>query len=515
MILSLVLAAAPGFSGAAIQIHVDTARPSCPDCAVRHPISPLLYGWQVYQEDRLPLPAAQASALRDLKLGLLRWGSGNNSTRYNWKVKGETSPNWYFNNYPTDHDAGIVAIKSLGAEAMFTMPSMKLPGKDAIIVAADSTTAKGGPGKGDNSGPYWTSDFSSKDEQDWLREMNLAHGGSKYVKFWQMDNEAMCWGSTHTDLHNPAHGFASKGTSAAEYWEDFSFLVPKLKAVDPKILVAGDVTPNYYFYLFDGNFQQPDGMEWESWFLKRAKQYEADHGQRILDVLDLHFYPDTYGKPKASALQRLDETRNWWDPSYTSSPECVKHHESTCPTVILPRVRAMIKAHYPGTKLGFSEFAFGDDHSYVGGLCLALSLGWMGKYDVYYATYWSEIANLVDPKGKIQTLYWPMKIFTHYFGAAACQADSSDARKVASFGALDAQGNLTLLLVNASDSPQSAEVALGHFEPSSKKGPLSYLYGQGSPDGIVETKMAPVTKNFSAPIPPYSLICLQIPPAVP
>jgi hypothetical protein len=495
---------------ATTQININIAAKSCPTCSVKHPISPLIYGWQYYATDHYT--PAQITALKELKLSLVRWGSGNNSTRYNWKVKGATHPDWYSNNYPHDYEAELAQIKSLdGPQVMFTMPSMKLPGKDAIFVASDNSTANGSPEKGLNTGKYWTTDFSSKDEQDWLRSLNIKNAATQYVKFWEMDNEAMCWGSTHKDIHNTAHGFKTNGTTYDEYWEDFSFLVPKMKAVDPNIIVGGDVPPNYYFYYFDGNFQKKDNVDWETWFLRRNRDYEKEKGQRILDVLSLHFYPETYGKKDASAELRLDETRNWWDPSYTQSPECVKHWPDTCPTTILPKMQGLIAKNYPGTKLGFSEYAWGDDASPVGALCLGLTLGWFGKYDVYYSTYWADTNALVSLEGEPQPMYHTLYMYTHYFGSLACKAESSDALKIASFAATDSAGNLTLMLINPTKQAQSAEIRLEGYTPATQARAVTYTFSSAGPKTLVKGSLKVPGSQFKTSLPAYSQVCLIIP----
>jgi hypothetical protein len=507
---------------AAVAVNVDADAASCPGCPVGMAIRPEIYGWNNVDSysNGTPNTAAMTLALQQLKLGLARWGGGNNSTRYNWKVKGNTHPDWYFNNYPEDHDAGIAYIKGLGAtQALFTMPAMKLPGQDKIIVAADATTAYGGPygsgncGTCNNQGPYWTSNFTSQDEKDWLAYMNITHAGTKYVKYWEMDNEAMIWGDTHSDVHTTANGFATQGASSAEYWEDFSFLAPKLKDTDPNIIIGGDVPPNYYFYFFDGNYNRPAADGWDMWFLRQAAALEISQGRRILDVLSLHYYPSVFGNASATDDAIINETRTWWDSSYTASPACIGGYPEYCAPRILPRMKAAIDANYPGTGLAFSEYVTGGERRANAAIANGLVWGLFGKYGVAYSTLWDNASGLVAANGTPTPAYHILYMYTHYFGVTACAADTGNTLQVASFASLTAQGDLALMLINPTSSAQTANVSLANFASSSISDPATYTYSGASP-GISTGSLPPVGSSFSHALPAYSQVCIVIPKRV-
>ena len=57
------------------------------------------------------------------------------------------------------------------------------------------------------------------------------------------------------------------------------------------------------------------GVDFLEWFLDKAAQYEQQSGQRLLDYLDIHYYPDTFwnsGTDVTNAAVRLRGTRDLW-----------------------------------------------------------------------------------------------------------------------------------------------------------------------------------------------------------
>jgi hypothetical protein len=84
--------------------------------------------------------------------------------------------------------------------------------------------------------------------------------------------------------------------------------------------------------------------------------YEQQHGVRLLDYLDLHFYPQAEGVFPSSggdaAVQalRLRSTRALWDPSYVDESWIGDSVQ------LIPRMRAWVAQNYPGTKTAITEY---------------------------------------------------------------------------------------------------------------------------------------------------------------
>src|SRR5206468_1137039 len=106
------------------------------------------------------------------------------------------------------------------------------------------------------------------------------------------------------------------------------------------------------------------------YYLDHMKAADGAAGRRLIDYLDLHWYPEAKGNniritngppddvtdPVVAA--RLQAPRSLWDAGYVESSWIT----SCCnlgPIDLLPRLRDKIAAHYPGTKLAFTEYNYG------------------------------------------------------------------------------------------------------------------------------------------------------------
>ena len=70
---------------------------------LQKPISPYIFGKNNNLSDNpaSPLTANQWQRLRDLGITLFRENGGNNATKYNWRLKLSSHPDWYNNVYAT------------------------------------------------------------------------------------------------------------------------------------------------------------------------------------------------------------------------------------------------------------------------------------------------------------------------------------------------------------------------------------------------------------------------------
>jgi hypothetical protein len=75
----------------------------------RWPISPYIYGKNNTLSDNASKPTAATEISRCLDAGVTihRLNGGNNATKYNWRAKISSHPNWYNNVY--SHDWGYAA----------------------------------------------------------------------------------------------------------------------------------------------------------------------------------------------------------------------------------------------------------------------------------------------------------------------------------------------------------------------------------------------------------------------
>ena len=92
----------------------------------RKAVSPYIYGKNnsLSGDPGNPLSADTIRTIKDAGIKLFRENHGNNGTKYNYRLKLESAPNWYNNVYPNDWD---YAAKSLeqnfpGARGLWILP---------------------------------------------------------------------------------------------------------------------------------------------------------------------------------------------------------------------------------------------------------------------------------------------------------------------------------------------------------------------------------------------------------
>ncbi|MEN6308218.1 MAG: glycoside hydrolase family 44 protein, partial [Anaerohalosphaeraceae bacterium] len=147
------------------------------------------------------------------------------------------------------------------------------------------------------------------------------------VRFYALDNEPALWSSTHSRIH-------PLKPTCVELVNKSLALSSAIKDVDPDAQICGPVL--YGFAAFN-TFQ--DAADWNSvksghsytWFidyyLDSMKQASTAQNRRLLDVLDLHWYPEAQGDgsricdtdppySQANADARMQAPRTLWDQGY-------------------------------------------------------------------------------------------------------------------------------------------------------------------------------------------------------
>jgi hypothetical protein len=124
-------------------------------------------------------------------------------------------------------------------------------------------------------------------------------------------------------------------------------------------------------------------------------QAQMTYGRRLVDVLDLHWYPEAQGggiritgddTSPAVVAARLQAPRSLWDPTYNESSWIQSSIGG--PIQLIPMLKAKIAAHYPGTKLAFTEYNYGAGGDISGGIAQADVLGIFGQQGVFAANMW-------------------------------------------------------------------------------------------------------------------------------
>jgi hypothetical protein len=284
----------------------------------------------------------------------------------------------------------------------------------------------------------------------------------------------------------------------------------------PDALIAGPAEwgwPGYFYSAVDakaGFRLKPDrrahgDVPLLEWYLRELAAHEKKTGMKVLDVLDLHFYPQARGMgvgnnggtdPDTAAL-RLRSTRALWDERYVDESWIRE------PVRLIPRMRELVAQHYPGLKLAIGEWNFGAERHLAGGLAVAEALGRFGQEGLYAAWYWTY-----PPENS--PAFWAFRAFRDFDGKGATFAEWSmptvAPRDASLFAARSADGKrVTLVALNLSPADTlEASVDLKGCAVAERQRVFVYT---GDPKGFL-AREAPVGRPYR--LPPYSITVVEL-----
>ncbi|HSB64185.1 MAG TPA: glycoside hydrolase family 44 protein, partial [Thermoanaerobaculia bacterium] len=464
--------------------------------ADRHPVSPQIFGMNF----------GTAAQMSRLKVPVRRWG-GNAVTRYNWETDTNNSASdWFFTNYAgsanpatlpngSAADVFVDEIRAAGGEALITVPLIgwtpidrkrrwgfsvaRYGAQQQTECSATGYASWCNPDAGNGvrpNGSYVTGNDPADTSKAidatfatrWMSHLagrvgTAAAGG---VRFWALENEPMLWNSTHRDVH-------PLGTTYDELWSKTAAVGAAIKAQDAGAKVLGPAVWGWCAYFFSGadgcspgaDRAAHGGEDFLPWYLDQAKAWETQHGTRLLDYLDVHYYPQASGvaltndESSATSALRLRTLKSLYDPSYLD--ESWIGTDVGQAVYLIPRMKAWIAAHYPGTKLAISEYNWGSDDGISGALAQAEALAIFGREGVDLATRWVAPAD----NSKTEDAFL---LYRNYDGAGAqvkgdsVRATSGNVDAVGAYAVRGGAGGNTLylLLFNKGTATQTAAVSV-------------------------------------------------------
>lgn len=449
---------------------------------------------------------------------------GNRLSAYNWETNASNAGNDYRHQNDgfmgESNEAGLTVrtflrgAQSHGAAALLTVPTMG-------YVSAD----KKGDGDVGNTPNYLQTRFNRSlarkgkpfvyppDTTDrtvyqdefvhWIESIK-----SPSTPVWfSLDNEPDLWGSTHQRVWKKNPTYAEILTNNIEF-------AGAIKAQAPKSLVFGPANYGWMGFRTFQNAPDANGRDFTDFYLSSMKRAEATAGKRLLDVFDIHWYPEAKGggeriafsgdKP-ATAEARIQAPRSLWDPTYVEDSwieDTIAHK----PIALLPRLMGQIAKNYPGTKLGITEYNYGSGKTVSGMLAQADVLGIFGREGVFAACIFTMGK---DDVGMLAGF----KAFRDFdgrggkFGDVGLGVSGTTAAEESVYAGLDPKKRrVTLVAINKTNSTRPFRIDVGKgLSPNA-----GYWRGQGS---LVDPKRIEVKRDNSIvtfDAPPLSVVTVDL-----
>jgi hypothetical protein len=466
------------------------------------PISPLIYG------------VANGKEVEDMHASARRFG-GNPTSRYNWQLGDAwaTGSDYFFQNVKIDFtyksfiDTGLarkqavaITVPIIGWVAKdrssYSFPVATFGGqKEVDPYHADIGNGVGANGKELRAGDPSRTSMPASPEwvRQWVQSIREedAKRGVRGVTSYILDNEPALWNSTHRDIHPEPLGYDELLDRTIRYGA-------AVRAADPEAIIAGPAEWGWAGYFWSakdsaaGFTLKPDrrahgDVPLLAWYLGKLREHEQKTGVRILDVVDLHYYPQGKGifengggggTDRETAQRRFRATRSLWDPDYTDE-SWIKEKIR-----LIPRLKEMIAENYPGRGISIGEWNFGAEGHISGALALAEVLGRFAEGGVSSAYYWTA------PKQN-SPAYWAFRAYRNFDGKGGRFLDryveSASPEGTSMFVSRDEKGgHLVAILLNFSnDSGIKAKIDVaGCGTVTSRR---TFAYG-GQPGGFGEPK---------------------------
>ncbi|WXH29679.1 hypothetical protein WA016_03638 [Myxococcus stipitatus] len=498
------------------------------DCtAPGHRISPLIYGIAL---DGLREKKDQ----HQYKMGATtrRWG-GNPTSRYNWKLGGawNTANDWYFQNVDIglSYEDFLNANQKHGMSSALTVPMLGWVAKDTSSVGFP--VARFGAQKGEDNGagsgltrdgtalkpssPSQTSTEASPEfVAEWIRAIRERDKtrGERGVHMYILDNEPMLWNTTHRDVFPEPLSYDGLMSRTIAYGT-------AVRKADPEALIAGPAEWGWTNYLWSAADFAPGRAPHSdrrahgdvpllAWYLRQLRDHEKQTGVRILDVLDVHFYPQTNvgvglegnTDPETNA-RRIRSTRALWDPTYKDESWIGE------PVRLLPRLKEWIAQNYPGRLISIGEYNFGAFGHMSGGLAQAEALGRFAQENIYSAYFWQYPTNG-------SPVYWAFRAFRDFDGRGGRFQDywvPAKADEGASvFASRDESGTKLVAVVLNLDPDQAAQARVELKGCGTLTGAKVMGYS-GAPGGFLpQTTGTQTAGSLVQRLPPYSMTVFDL-----
>jgi Glycoside hydrolase family 44/Secretion system C-terminal sorting domain len=444
-------------------------------------VSPYIYG----RNNTFDKPA---QFYKDAGLRFARMNGGNNATKYNWRKKISSHPDWYNNVYGNDWDATSLqiardfpdmqvmwAFQLIGRVASSTSYNFndwgfnqsqywKGVGQNLAGGGVPNTTNPSGKAlvEGDTSlyTMAWPADSTVGILNHWFGSDGIGLNKNQFL-YWNMDNEPDIWNGTHDDVMPTL-------ISASAFMDRFIEVAKKARALFPEIKICGPVTTSeWQWYKWGSQGITINGKYYcfLEYFIKRLADEEKVSGIRVLDVVDLHNYPSApNGDIDALQLHRMYYDTNYDYPGANGVKTINGDYDnSQTKEYIFKRINDWLDLYFGpghGITCGISEWspASSESNPSATAVVYASHLGTFANNGVEYLTPWTWF------NGMWETLH----LFSRYAKGYSVSSTSSLENMVSGYSTInEAADSMTVIIVNRDmNSVRNVTVNLSGFSVS-------------------------------------------------
>ncbi len=439
----------------------------------RREISPYIYG--VNSDFRTE------EYLYDATAGSARQG-GNRFSGYNWETNySNAGRDWLHNSdqYLVDFDKELQAIpggpaiefaqEAAAKKVPYKITTVQMAGyvsaddegevtEDQIAPSERWLEVRARKGSEFSMTPDTTDDYVYIDEYinylvETLGDASTATGYQAY----NLDNEPSLWSSTHSRMHPDKVTCEEIVTKSIDYSS-------AIKDVDPKAEIFGLALYGVGAYVSFNSApdwaEHSDEYDWFiSYYLDEMRKAEEEHGKRLVDVIDVHYYSEAKGQCRVTECEdythtecveaRLQSPRTLYDPMYIENSWIGNSFQGYLP--ILPKLNESIEEYYPGTKLALTEYNFGGGDHISGAVAEADALGVFASNGVYVSNLWAINSDFTYQLAAID-LYTNYDGNGSHFGDTLVTASTSDITKGTAYASIHGadESKLNMVLTNKS-----------------------------------------------------------------
>lgn len=500
-------------------------------------VSPYIYGRNNSFSSTNPneqLSNEDLVRLRDAGVKFFRESGGNNSTKYNWRRKLSSHPDWYNNVYTNDWDKvaqnlqknfpeaqGMWAFQLIGMAAKTNQynfndweynRSQWWEGVNQNLAGGGVLNQSGTKAKIDGDPNLylekWTADSTTAIIDHWFGPKGLGLNKNKIV-YWNMDNEAEIWNGTHDDV-------VPKAISAEEFMQKYFAVAKKAREKFPDIKLVGPVTANEWQWYNWGTTINAGGRNypWLEYFIKRIAEEQKATGIRLLDVFDIHFYPSTKIADDIVQLHRVFFDRNYVFPEANGVKNVNGSWDNTQnKEYILARVNDWLEKYMGanhGVTLGITEIGIEGDNANVTAVWYASTMGEFMKQgvEIFAPWHWKP--------GMWETLH----LFSNYNKTTAIKGESSNETLVSAYPTINSQqDSITVVLVNRSSTiNQSTTLNFDNFLLNNQQArvltlkslPATETFFSHEKNALATTSIQVTGNTIAISLPPMSVTSIQL-----